>query len=346
MAFTAQELENISNAALDFHLRGAVHKQSIQDKPLYRALRAKQKTFPGGKEKITKRAKGDYTVGIQGYTHDDVVTYVNPANIKQAEYSWYEIHAGIQFTMTELKKDGVSVVDSLNGANTSQHSQREKTALAGILEDKMEDMSEGYSRGMNEMYWRDGTADTKQAPGVQSVILGAPSSATIVGGIDQQANTWWRNRASLALVASTPSNMIVVKKLEVEMRQLRRYGGRPSVAFAGADFLDHLNAEILSKGNYTQTGFNSNGATDIGMADVKFKNIPFIYDPTLDDESLAKYCYIMDLRHMRPYVMEGEDDKTHSPARPDDQYIVNRAMTWTGGFVCWQRNAQGVYSIA
>ena len=53
MAFTAAELANIANAAIDFHMRSDAFDQSIQEKPLMKALVAKQKTFPGGKSNIT-----------------------------------------------------------------------------------------------------------------------------------------------------------------------------------------------------------------------------------------------------------------------------------------------------
>lgn len=345
MPFTVQELDNITNMALDYHLIGDIHKQSIQEKPLLREMKRRQKTFPGGKEKITKRAKGDYTVTIQGYEHDDSVSYVNPANVKQAEYVWKEIHAGIQVTLTELKKDGVSVSNSMTGANTVKHDAREKTALAGILEDKLEDMSEGYSRGMNEMFWKDGTQDAKQTPGVRSIVLNDPTSATIVGAIDQQANTWWRNRASLSLSVSTPSDLVIINKLQSERRQLRRFGGRPTFAPCGSAFLDALEAEVRAKGTFTDRGWGREQTIDMGLADLELKDIKFFYDPTLDDLGLSKFCYVLDTKHIMPMVMSGEDDKTHAPARPEDKYVIYRAMTWTGGFVCWQRNAQGVYSI-
>lgn len=38
--------------------------------------------------------------------------------------------------------------------------------------------------------------------------------------------------------------------------------------------------------------------------------------------------------------------KRHNPARPADKYVMYRALTWVGGLVCRQRNANGVYSIA
>src|SRR4051812_41661730 len=113
MPFTAQELDNIASAALDFYLKGPAMAQSIQDRPLYNALKAAQKTFPGGKEFIRANVKGDYTTSFQGYEHDDSVSYSNPANLKQLNYPWKELHAGISMTLTELKKDGISVVDSM-----------------------------------------------------------------------------------------------------------------------------------------------------------------------------------------------------------------------------------------
>ena len=47
MSFTVQELENIANAVLDYHMdRGKVYSQTLQNKPLLKAFDAKAKTFP------------------------------------------------------------------------------------------------------------------------------------------------------------------------------------------------------------------------------------------------------------------------------------------------------------
>lgn len=345
--FTAQELENITNAALDFHLdKGTVHAQTIQDKPLLKRFMAKQKNFPGGKDLLTQRVKGDYTTDIQGFTHDDTVTYSNPANIKQATFPWKEIHAGINVTMTELKKDGISVGDSNDGRNTSEHSGREMTALANLLDDKLEDMSEGWARGFNAMLYEDGSQDAKEVPGIRSFIVDAPTSALVVAGIDQVANSWWQNRANLAIDASTPSNQNLTKTMSTEFRQLKRFGGRPDTALCGSDWLDALEAELRDKGQYTETGWANKGSIDVGMAEATMKGVTFEYDPTLDDLGFAKRCYVLDFkRGVLPKVMEGENNKRHSPSRPEDKYVIYRAMTWTGGLVTRQRNANGVYAI-
>lgn len=348
MAFSQAELDNIASAALDWHLdKGKVHAQHIQEKPLLRRLLSSKKSFASGKDYLTVRVKGATTTDIEGYTHNDQVSYANPANIKTGTYPWKEIHAGIEVTLTELKKDGISVTDSATGKSTSNHSGREMTALANLLDDKLDDMSEGWSAGMQRMFWEDGTQDANEVPGIKSLIVDTPSAVANVGGLAQGSLTWWRNRVNLAIAATVAdaADQTLIRTLNTELRQLRRYGGRPTVAFCGSDFLDMLEAELRSKGQWTQDGWDK-GAFEIGAPEAKLKGVMFEYDPTLDDKSEAKRCYMIDLKAIYPLVMEGEDNKQHSPARPHDQYVIYRAMTWTGGLVCKRRNSSGVYAIA
>lgn len=345
MPFTAQEAASIANATLDYFMKGQPLSQAIQDKPLMKAMKSAQKTFPGGKELIRGNVKGDYTTEFMGYSHDDEVSYANPANIKQFSYSWFEIHSGISLTETELKKDGISIVDSPVGGETVEHSGREMTAISNLLQDKFEDMTEGSAQSFNNMCWKDGTQSAKVFPGVQSLVTGTPTTG-IIGGIDAAANTWWRNRASLGIAASA-SNQTLTKTMRSEFRQLRRYGGKPSLILCGSDFIEGLEDEIHEKGTYTQTGFVNNGKNDIGMADISMRGLgTFNYDPTLDDLGLSKYCYMIDPRHLYLMVMDGEDMKKRSPERPAERYVLYRAMTWTGAMICRKRNAHAVYSIA
>ena len=348
MAFSIQELENISNAALDFYIKGQPLSQQLQEKPLLGAMKSAQKTFPGGKGDIRGNVKADYTTTFMGYSHDDTVTYSNPANIKQYNFPWHELHAGISLTLTELKHDGISVTDSTSGEGTSNHSGRDVTAISNILQDKLEDMDEGMARSFNEMLWGDGTASSKIFAGVQHFIADDPTSG-VVGGIDRAVNTWWRNRAAVGSgkITHSTTSQTLTKFLRAEIRQLRRYGGRPNLVLAGSGFIEKLEAEIAEKGQYTQTGFANNGATEIGMADISMRGVGSVkYDPSLDDLDRENFAYFIDTRHLYPYVMEGEDMKKHSPARPPEKYVLYRGVTWTGTMIGRKMNCHGVYEAA
>lgn len=348
MPFTAQELENIANAAIDFHMeKGKVYSQTIQDKPLLAAMEGNKKTFPGGKENLTVRVKGEYSSVYEGFEHDDEVSYTNPANIKTAHYPWKLRHLGISFTKHELLKDGISIVDSTNGSGERRHSDREMTALANILDDKVEDMMESRARGRNTEFWSDGTTDTKKVPGIRSIIVDDPTAGTVVGGIDQSSNSWWRNRAALSIsVGSDPSDNVLINKMQTEWRQLRRYGGRPNKAFCGSDWMEQMEKEMRAKGTYTDVGWQGKRRLDPSMPDLAFKGVSFEYDPTLDDLGYAKRCYVIDTRHLYPMVIDGEDGQRHSPARPEDKYVFYRAITDVGGLVARVRNCHGVYAFS
>lgn len=348
MAFSAGELSNIANAALDFYIKGDAFANTIQNKPLLNALIGKQKTFAGGKGNISIPVKGDYTTAIAGYTHNDTVSYANPANIKRAAFPWKEVHAGIAVTLSELKIDGISVADSTTGAKTVEHSDRELTAITNLLQDKLDDMGEGWARSFNSMLWKDGTQDSKQVPGIQALITDAPSTGT-VGGIDRAVSTWWQNRSLVgsSKITSSAANQTLTKTLRSEFRQLSRFGGKPDIILCGSGFLNALEDEVKEKGIYTQQGFVKNGKTDIGLPSISMMGVgEFVYDPTLDDLSLPKRAYFIDSSAIQLYVMEGEDRKTHNPARPYNQYVLYRAMTWTGGLTARQFNSSAVYEVA
>ena len=351
-ALTANELANVANAALDYYIdRGTVYSQTLQDKPLLAAMDKNAKTFPGGKGKVDLAVKGVYTTTVAGYTGTDTVSYANPINIKRANYTWREHHAGISVTHTELKHDGISVTDSSESRSTSNHSNRATTMLANLLEDKLEDMMEGYSRGMNDLLWGDGTAEADALAGIRSIIVDDPSaSGTTVGNLSTVDNTWWRNRASVAISTSSGGQELT-DLIHTELRQLRRYGGRPNLALAGSAFLDRLATELKSKGNYTQTGWNNKSATDIGVADIHYGGLVFQYDPSLDDLTISgkdpdKRCYIIDTSKIKLHYMEGEKMKRHSPARPHDSYVMYRAITTTATLCANQLNCHGVYEIS
>ena len=342
MPFTAQEISNIQASVIDFHERGKVNSQVIQIRPLVDDLLSSKKTFPGGRDYITWRVKGVYSTAFQGYSGDDQVSFTNPANIRQAQTPWYELHAGISFTQTELTKAGISVVDT-NGANTTTHSQAELIQLTDLLEDKLEDMEEGSMRSFDEIVWRDGTQDPLVFPGIQSFITATPTTGTVFG-LDRATNVWWRNRAVTGIDTSTPSNCNLINTLETEILQLRRY--RPNAKhkiFAGSDWVESYQKELRSKGNVTLSGWMDGKAVDAGMADPRFKGLMIQYAPILDDLGQTKDGFVLDLSAIKLRPIEGEEFKKHNPARPPERYVVYHAKTWKGALTAIQLNSSGLY---
>ena len=350
-AITISSFNAVTNAAIEYFVRGDALAQNLLSKPLVKLLTAGQKTFPGGQNFIRRNVQGSWVSGtsgfFQGYTTTDVVTYQNPDSITYAKYPWKEIHAGITIAMTTLKQDGISVVDSCCGDTVSKHSDRDTTVITGMLENKLNDFVQSWAIKFNDMCWGTGAQDANQVPGLRAILTDSPATGT-TGTLDRAANTWWRHRSAIDTnkIAADPATQALTRKLRYELRQLKKYGSEPDAILAGSDFIDALELEVQAKGNYTLTGFAS-GKNDIGMSDIRINGVgTIIYDPTLDNLGLSKRAYMIDTHTINLYVMDGEDKKIHTPARPYDQYAIIRAMTWTGALCAWQLNSSGVYEVA
>ena len=186
-----------------------------------------------------------------------------------------------------------------------------------VFQEKTYDMMEGSMVDFAKILLRDGSADPTVFPGITS------------------------------LLTTTPSDMAISRKLQQEMRQLRRY--KPDAKhrmYAGSDFIDAWEQEFRAKGLITQAGWNRSGKIDPSVADVAFKGVELVYEPFMDDESMADQMLMIDHDSICLYVMSGEDWKEHNPARPHNKYTMYRALTWTGGLVAKQLNSSGRYGLA
>ena len=371
MAFTAGEIASIANASLDYYFnKGGQFDQSIQNKPLLNLLESRKKTFPGGKGNISLAVVGAYGDGsgndvVKGYTHNDAVGFFTPANIKRANYPWREHHIGLTLTHTELKIDGISVVDT-NGERTAEHSKRELTVLVNLLEQKLFSLGEQYARTMNVLMWGDGTTDAKALAGIRFDHQGQPrrwrrrrpgpdggnrlhlvaqSGAHRSDGDADRNHPGRRDLRRRADHANPANGGALLQALQHEYFQLIRYGGKPTIALAGSAFIDALMVERRANGYYSMTGFSQ--SQDISSGDIILPGGTKVqYDPTLDDLGYSKRLYWFDPKCIFLMAMEDEWRKDHTPARPYNIFVLYKSITSTGQMVASMLNSSVVVDIA
>lgn len=341
--------QDLANAILDHFERGKALLQTQQDKPLVKILTENKKEFAAGKTYISDAIQGtvmsDTPGFLQGYSEDDALTFGQAQNILRAQYPWKEVAANLIITHTELKKDGITITD---GQGESEHSGRDIDILTDTLENRLEDFSESWDRTVNYMFWQDGSQDAKKIPGLLSILTDTPAQGT-TGGQNRATYWWWQHRALVGATKITASgaDQTLTRRLRSELRQLRRYSGKPTKALCGSQFIDALELEVQEKGIYTQEGFTSNGKTDMGMASISMRGLgTFEYDPTLDDLGFGKRCYIFDPTKIQLRPMSQEDGKVLTPERPYQYMVFLHTKTWTGALTCKQLNAHGVYEVA
>ena len=353
---TVDELANIANASLENFLdKGKVWAQNIQNKPMLKAFQERAGRFSGGNEYVSLAVKAGQGGGtLAGYSGDDQLTFYNPTGIKRVKWAWKEHHIGQKITGTELKVDGIDLVESGTDQSTREMDGREAHALANILDEKNADLKEDFDAGLEDLIHGDGSADSKALAGITSFILENPDVGS-TGGLSRVANTWWRNRCLTTsgggvVTASASAGGALVTALDKEIRQLARYAGGASNLkwFAGSDFIDAYKMELRSNGYYSMSMSKDEGSPDGSMKDPRHAGNEIIYDPWMDDNSKSKFCYVIDMgrKGIRLLYMDGQRMKRHNPARPYDRMVMYHGITTTAVMVARSLRSSGVYEIA
>jgi hypothetical protein len=356
MAFTADEIANIANSSLEVFLdKGKVWAQNIQDKPMLKAFQASAGSFSGGKGLTVSLAvkSGQGGLSLAGYTGDDQVAYSNITGTQRVSYIGKEHHIGTKVTMTELKNDGIDVVEDGADQTTEEVNGREATALVNILDEKNEILLEDYNVSLDALIHGDGSADAKALAGIGAFILADPDTSS-TGGLGRIANPYWRNRAltsaggGIVTVSATAGGALITA-MDKEIRQLARYAGGASNLkwFAGSDWIDGYKLELRSNGYYSQDMSRDDTQPDGSMKDPKHAGNQIMYDPTLDDLGLAKRLYVIDMSKRGIKILYfGKRMARHNPARPYDRYVMYNGITTTAVMIARSLRSSGVYDIA
>lgn len=360
MAFTADEIATINASTLETYIdRGKVWKQDIANKPMLAAFNASAGKFVGGKEYVSFAVGSGYGGGsLQGYTGDDQLAHYNPTGTKRARFPWKEHYIGMVVTMTELKYDGIDIVENGADQRAREMSGREKQALANLLDEKNEKLGADYAFDLDRLLHGDGSSDVKAIAGIKSLISEAPSLGT-TGGISRVSDTFWRNDAATAanaaeggqgaITSSATAGGALITFMDKAARTRSKYrNGQTRVRyFCGSDFIDAYKAELRANGTYTMTGWGQS-RPDGSMQDPNHAGLPLEWDPTMDDIGESKRCYALDMGRsgIRLLYMDGQRMKKHNPARPYDRMVMYNGISMTGVLVAKQLNTSGVYDIA
>lgn len=360
MPFTADELADISNKTLETYIdKGRVWKQDVANKPMLEAFNRRAGRFVGGREYVSFLVGSGYGGGaLQGISGDDQARYYNPTGSKRARFPWKEHHIGTVVTMTELKYDGIDVIESGTDQRTREMSGREAQALANLLDEKNEKLGADYTFSLDRLLHGDGSTDVKALAGIKSILVDNPTAGS-TGGIGRTTNPWWRNDAATAanataggqgpITVNPDGGGALIEFMDKAMRRRSKFkSGSTNVRyFCGSDFIDAYKRELRANGFYTQTGWRG-GRPDGSMDDPNHAGLPLEWDPTMDDMGESKRCYAIDMSStgLRLLYMDGQRMKRHNPARPYDRYVMYQAITTTAVLVAKQLSTSGVYDIA
>ena len=351
MPFNAEQLAYAGRAAIDFFMKNDPIDQINIERPLIKKLTEGKDPYVGGLQYVVEQLRYSNDSNFQSYFGDSQVTYNRKRTLQQAKYTWGAFHDGFGLNEDELAQNGITMTDDKQATPTDS----EKVQLTNLFKENMETLKLGFQENFDVMLHLDGTQSATDIAGLDLLIATDPTASTVIGTLNQNTNTWWRNYADMDISTATAGNL--VDRMEIAWRACTRVGGQPpDFILVGSDFLDAyrrdagltINREIVNGGN-TKGGVS----LDAGTTKTYFKSVELVWDPVMDildaidspTFSWTKRCYFINTKFIKLRPIKGHWMVARKPPRVYDRYVHYWALTSKAALTTGKRNAHAVLSI-
>lgn len=352
MPFTTEQLDYAGKAAIDYFLKNDPVDQINTEHPWLKLLIAGKKEYAGGLQYVVEQLRFSNDSNFQSYFGDSQVTYNRKRTLQQAKYTYGAVHDGFGLNEDELVQNGIIVTDERNSVPTDA----EKVQLTNLLEENTETLKLGFQEGLDLMLHRNGSASALDIPGLDLLIQTDPTTSSVVGGLNQQTYTWWRNNYATGVNGTT---VALIDAMEVQWRNCTRYGNsQPDKILVGESFLDayrKVAALVVNRQITGASGLEKGGVSvDASTSKCYFKGIELEWDPTfavldtLDAPAIAwaKRCYFINTKFIKLRPIKGHWMISRKPPRVYDRYVHYWAMTAKAALTTGKRNAHAVIAIS
>ncbi len=305
--------------------------------PFWSMLQTMAKDAPAVNGIITIKYKRDGGLTIQHWEGRDRLEFEEMRIDFDLIFDFTQSHMGLEILHQELKDAGYSIVP--NGPRGKSFATKISKAnafrLVNLLEEKIEEMMDGWMRELDVIYHRDGTADPLSPVGLDALMPLVNTSGTIGG--KSRSNVLLQHHVILNSTVTAGGTLIA------DLTTLRRnanlntrgFKGEVDVMFAGSEWLDNYTEYCRLNELRYNAKVDGVSKIDFGIPDtaIHFEGIPVIHDPTLDDLAVLendttwqRRCYGLNSKTWRFYHPPSENKQFSAPLDPSDQRISRLSL--------------------
>lgn len=258
MAFQLTEfLDNLYTTTWQ-NMKSEIADQVFDATPFFFWLRdkGKMKTVQGGRY-ITEPLQYDKTDSVAWIGKGGTVAMNDFEFLTVAKYDW-------KYLVGNLVRFGVD--DQQN---------RGKNQIINLMNAKMENVQNSLVSNL-ETTLVAGAATGLEFDGLQVLVANDPTAVVNVGGIDQNANTWWRNKYK------DMNGLSFAAVGEAQMRTMLNNvsnnlaSDRPDIIVCGQNVYEFYEDTQMA---YVQLVNNKLG--DAGFQNIMFKGMPIVWTPSI-----------------------------------------------------------------
>lgn len=332
MPFNSEQIAYAGLGAMDYILNGKPEDLVNTERPLLKALKASQRSFPGAKQYVNEKLRYTNDSNFQWFGPDGLVTYNRKRTLSEASFGWGSAHDGFGLTEEELAQNYITLTENRNAMPTTD----EKRQFVNLIRENSQTLRDGFAEKFDYDLHLDGTQSAEAIVGLDGLIKVDPTTG-FLGGVDQSvtANAYFRNHVALDTAKAN-----LKKVMKQTWRACTRVGGhKPDFILCGSLFLD-IYEEIADTTINRQMMVKGKGGVDMDIAiqGTNYMGVPMIWDPVFDDldaalsptQEWASRCYFINTKMISLRPMEGQDMISRAPPRAYDRYTHYWAVTWRG----------------
>lgn len=333
----------LSTTADAYYKAGLVHDGVFLSNPTFAALKAKGIKQDGGNQIQVNLMYGKNET-VDSYSRYGLIDTAPQDGIEPAYYSWAQYAGSV----------------SIDGLSESQNSG--KPMIQKLLREKVKQLTMSFSERMNEDLWRmtanatlnsavtgNGGLDIISIP---MYVQKAPSTASIdVGGIDQSAKSYWRNKVADSGTESSGTFLMLGREMRNMYNQCTQgSGGSPDLLIANQNTFEAYETGLDVKVRYA-----ADDVATAGFESIKFKSAKLMWDAHVPDPTTpydfdhASYAptsqgamFFLNTKFLELCTMPGKDFAPLGFQQPPNQDARTGLWIFYGQLTCSNRRKQGL----
>lgn len=216
-------------------------------------------------------------------------------------------------------------------SGTDKLANRGKEQAIDLMEARIKVAEITLKNEVASSIYSDGTGtNSKELGGLQLLIDDDPTSAGTVGGIDQVANTFWRNQFQ---AAQTITSSTIRGIMNLQWLNQVRGTDKPDLLLADSIMYNYYESGLQENVRYTSTKM-----ADAGFESIKYKTADVIFD----ENCPTKHMYFVNTDYL---TLRCSPDRKFSVG--DARTVTNAdydviPIQFAGSLTCSNRNLQGV----
>lgn len=261
----------------------------------------------------------------QSYRGYDRLNVAPTEELTSAQYSWRQMAASVSISgLEELENDGAQAVFNLLRAKV----QVAELSLRQWFDEKLH-----ASTATKDL--------TRDFLGLDEIIEDGSTFGTL-GGIDRNAETWWRNKqkgtSASPFAVSSGSASALNNAMTNLYYEVTKGQTQPDLILTSQEIFERYENDNRDKQRLTD-----NRLIDVGFMNIKFKNATMMWNENIQGTATtAQYMYMINSEFMR-IVLHRKRNFIHSPFQsPYDQDAKVMQILAAGNMTCNNSRYQGV----